>query len=170
MSKRVWDGAGHYSACSQNLVWWLFWFIWYEEDHYFTREAEIIIDIVHVYDFDNWLVGFCCFTSQVNSYGHCGKVSSPNHTFSWAGLNKRLTSNSCTYFRLKLTTTLLEWISEGRRMTIEIISWSISTKVWDRTGIELATPGSAVRQASVARHVTDCATQPGMTLIWFGLE
>ena len=27
-------------------------------------------------------------------------VSSPNHTFSWAGLNKRLTSNLCTYFRL----------------------------------------------------------------------
>ena len=23
----------------------------------------------------------CCFTSQVNSYGHCGTVSSPNHTF-----------------------------------------------------------------------------------------
>ena len=49
----------------------------------------------------DWLVGwFCCFTSQVNSYGHCGTVSPPNHTFSWAGLNKRLTSNLCTYFRL----------------------------------------------------------------------
>ena len=24
---------------------------------------------------------FCCFTSQVNSYGHAGAVSSPNHTF-----------------------------------------------------------------------------------------
>ena len=24
---------------------------------------------------------FCCFTSQVNSYVHCGTVSSPNHTF-----------------------------------------------------------------------------------------
>ena len=46
-------------------------------------------------------------------------------------------------------------------MTVEIISWSISTKVWDRTGIELTTPGSAVRHASVARHVTDCATRPG---------
>ena len=42
----------------------------------------------------------CCFTSQVNSYGHCGMVSSPNHTFSWAGSNKRITSNSCTYFPL----------------------------------------------------------------------
>ena len=27
--------------------------------------------------------------------------------------------------------------------------------------MELATPGSAVRLASVARHVTDCAMQPG---------
>ena len=52
--------------------------------------------------------------------------------------------------------------AEERRMTVEIISWSISTKVWDRTGIKLATPGSAVRNASVARHVTDCATWPGI--------
>ena len=49
-------------------------------------------------------------------------------------------------------------------MTVEIISWSISTKVWDRAGIELPTPGSAVRLASVARHVTDCATRPGHPL------
>ena len=46
-------------------------------------------------------------------------------------------------------------------MTVEIISRSISTKVWYRAGIELATPGSAVRHESVARHVTDCATRPG---------
>ena len=45
-------------------------------------------------------------------------------------------------------------------MIVEIISRSISTKVWDRAGIELATPGSAVRFASVARHITDCATRP----------
>ena len=43
---------------------------------------------------------FCCFTSQVNSYGHGGTVSSPNHTFSWASLNKQLTSTSCSYFPL----------------------------------------------------------------------
>ena len=29
--------------------------------------------------------------------------------------------------------------------------------------MELATPGTAVRLASVARHVTDCATRPGPT-------
>ena len=36
----------------------------------------------------------CCFTSQVNSYGPGGPVSSPFHTFSWTSLNKQLTSNS----------------------------------------------------------------------------
>ena len=36
-------------------------------------------------------------------------------------------------------------------------------KVWDRTVIELATPGSAVRLASVARHVTDCAMRPSFS-------
>ena len=50
---------------------------------------------------------------------------------------------------------------EGRRMTVDTISWSISMKVWDRAGIELATPGSVVRLASVARHVTDCTMWPG---------
>ena len=51
----------------------------------------------------------CCFTSKVNSYGHCGTVSSPNHTFSWASLNKRLTSNSCTYFRFTGEYIYLYW-------------------------------------------------------------
>ena len=46
-------------------------------------------------------------------------------------------------------------------MNVEIISCSISAKVWDRSGIELATPGSAVRYISAVRHVTDCATRPG---------
>ena len=50
-------------------------------------------------------------------------------------------------------------------MTVEIISLSISTKVWDRAGIKPAIPGSAVRLASVARHVTDCAMRPGLTII-----
>ena len=77
--------------------------------------------------------------------------------FSWAGLNKQLTHNLCTYFRLNEST-------EGRRMTVEIISWSISMKAWDWTGIELATPGSAIRLASEARHVTDCDRRPSMEI------
>ena len=109
---------------------------------------------------------FCCFTSHVNSYGHCGTVSSPNHTFSWAGLNKRLTSIRAHTFACNWQQPFLNESAEGRRMTVEIISWSISTKVWDRTGIELATPGSAVRHASVTRHVTDCATRPGTTALY----
>ena len=56
-------------------------------------------------------------------------------------------------------------------MTVEIISWSISTKVWYRAGIELATPGSAVRLASVATHVTDCAMLPGkVKILWSWLH
>ena len=39
-------------------------------------------------------------------------------------------------------------------MAVEIISWSISTKLWDQAQIELATPGSTIR------HVTDCAKRP----------
>ena len=30
--------------------------------------------------------------------------------------------------------------------------------------MELGTPGAAVRLASVARHITDCVTQPGILL------
>ena len=50
--------------------------------------------------------------------------------------------------------------AEGRRMTLDIISWSISMKVWDRNRIKLLTPGSAVRHASVVRHFTNCPTRP----------
>ena len=106
----------------------------------------------------------CCFTSQVNSYGHCGMVSSPNHTFSWASLNKQLTSNRAHTFACNWQQPFMNDSAEGRRMTVEIISWSISTKVWDRARIELATPGSAVSFPSVTRHVTDCAN-----LIWWTL-
>ena len=55
--------------------------------------------------------------------------------------------------------------ADGRRMSVEIISRSISTKVWDRAGIELATPGSAVSLASVARHVTNWATRLGLVVV-----
>ena len=53
-------------------------------------------------------------------------------------------------------------------MIIEIISRSISTKVWDWARIKLATPGSAVRLASAAGQVTDCATWPGKKILCTG--
>ena len=108
-----------------------------------------------------WRFGYSLFdvllNVPINSYGHGRTVSSPNHTFSWASLNKQLTSNT---FACNWQQPFLNASAEGRRMTVEIISWSISTRVWDRARIELATPGSAVRNASVARHVTDCPMQP----------
>ena len=82
------------------------------------------------------------------------------HTFSWASLNKQLTSTSCT-LACNWQQPFLNDSAEGRRMTVEIISWSFSTKVWERAGIKLSTPGSAVRLASVARQVIDCAMRPG---------
>ena len=70
----------------------------YERDFMMSLSDDKQADVIDA--FNTCFFSFCCFTSQVNSYGHCGKVSSLNHTFSWAGLNKRLTSNLCTYFRL----------------------------------------------------------------------
>ena len=69
----------------------------YEHSMLIKPKRLINIQFKH---YDCFVCLFCCFMYQVNSYGHCGTVSSPNHTFSWAGLNKRLTSNSCTYFCL----------------------------------------------------------------------
>ena len=79
---------------------------------------------------------FCCFTSQVNSYGHGRMVSSPYHTFSWASLKKQLTSTSCTHFRLKLTTTLLELISrreENDRRNYFMINLCSMEPGWSQT-------------------------------------
>ena len=105
----------------------------------------------------------------VNSYGHYEMVSSPKHTFSWTSIEQAVNQ----YFEhiLSLVTDNdPSWMfhsAEGRRMTVEIISWSISTKVWDRSGIELRTPRFAVRHTSVARHVTDCPTRPGVSFfVW----
>ena len=88
----------------------------------------------------------------VNGYGHGGTVSSPNHIFSWASLNE--------YF---LHIPFLKRFSKRSRMTVEIISRSIPSKVWDRAGIQLMTPGSAVRHASVAGHFPDCATRHSLS-------
>ena len=40
------------------------------------------------------------FYVPVNSYGHVETVCSPNHTFYWVSLTKRLTSTSCTNVHL----------------------------------------------------------------------
>ena len=83
---------------------------------FFLVNSEIIFSLISLTmgaTLDSWVCTefclFCCFTSQINSYGHGGTVSSPNHTFSWASLNKQLTSTSCPYFSLVTEKTLLEW-------------------------------------------------------------
>ena len=69
------------------------------KNHSFNAPKHIISKYC-IYTYNICFCLFCCFTSQVNCYGHCGTVSLPNYTFSWASLNKQLTSTSCTYFRL----------------------------------------------------------------------
>ena len=107
-----------------------------------------------------------CFTSKVNSYGHGGTVSSPNHTFSWTSLNKQLSSTSCTYSRLYVTDNIPSWMIQRREQNDRINYFMINLHesmgpARDRT------IGSAVRLASVARHITDCATRPGTAaLTW----
>ena len=52
-----------------------------DDSSIFTAEAKAVdlaLDFISTCWFFGW---FCCFTSQVNSYGHCGTVSSPNHFF-----------------------------------------------------------------------------------------
>ena len=93
-----------------------------------------------------------------NSYGHGGTVF-PGQA--WTSCLPVI----CAYtFICYWQQPFLNESAEGRRMTVEIISWSISSKLWDRAGIKLATPGSALRLASVARHITDCATQAGIDI------
>ena len=85
--------------------------------------------------------------------------------FSLASLNKRFLPVLCTHtFACNWYQPFLNESAKGRRMTVEIISWSISTKVWDQAQIELVTPGSAVRYASLVRQITHCTMGRGMTL------
>ena len=51
-------------------------------------------------------------------------------------------------------------------MAVEIISRSIFTKAWERARMELATPVSEVRQASVITHITDFTTWPGGCVLY----
>ena len=67
--------------------------------------------------------------------------------FSWASLTKRLTITS--------------WVSGRRRMIVENIPWSISTKGWDWAKIKLTTPGSAISLA------TYCTMEPGVNIVWW---
>ena len=49
---------------------------------------------------DFWLVGFVALRPKSTAMVIAGRSVHLTTLFSWAGLNKRLTSNLCTYFRL----------------------------------------------------------------------
>ena len=64
----------------------------------------------------------CCFTSQVNSYGHGRRVSSPNHTFFLGKLEQAVNQYFVHILSLVTDNNLLNDSAEGRRMTVEITS------------------------------------------------
>ena len=107
------------------------------------------------------LVGFVALRPKSTAMVIAGRSVHLTTLFPGQAWTSRLPVICAHTFACNWQQPFLNESAEGRRMTVEIISWSISTKVWDRAGIELATPGSAVRHASVARHFTDCATPPG---------
>ena len=69
----------------------------------------------------------------VNSYGHVKTVSSPNHTF-FLGKLDLLVNQYFVHILSLVTDNNPCWISGRRRTTVEIISWSISTKCWTGQG------------------------------------
>ena len=98
------------------------------------------------------MLGGSMLNAPVNSYGHVGTVSSPNHTFSSASLTMRLASTSCTNYTNQ---------RKGGEWPYKLF-YDISPRKYG-TGIELATPGSAVRHVSaltavrhVAGHLLQC--------------
>ena len=71
-----------------------------------------------------------------NSYGHGGMSVHLTKFFLWASLNKQLPVLRAHTFGFNWQQPFLNKSAEGRRMTIEIISWLISMKVWDQAGIK----------------------------------
>ena len=86
-----------------------------------------------------------------NSYGRVEKVSSPDYTF-FLGKLAKVVNQYFVHILLHVTDNNHSWICRRRRMTEEIIIWSIAMKVWEQAEIKLVIPGSAVRLAA------DCAS------------
>ena len=77
----------------------------------------------------------------VNSYGPVVIFSLPNHTF-FLGKLEQAVNQYFVYVISLVNDNNSTWI---KNMTVEIISWSISMKVWDQARIKLTTSGSVVK-------------------------
>ena len=83
----------------------------------------------------------CCFlTSTINSYGHGGTVSWPNHTFPVQAYNYQAVNQYSVPILSPVTDNCPSWISRRERMTVEKISWSVSTKEWCQPGASNTQP------------------------------
>ena len=84
------SSADLYVLPRKHLIWFSFCAYWKRHyDHlydYFWEKDKLQIDkpasfLSFYLENSGFVCLFCCFTSQVNSYGHGGTVSSPNHFF-----------------------------------------------------------------------------------------
>ena len=95
--------------------------------------------------------GMYCFALllyvPLNSYGCVGSVSSQNHIF-FLGKLEQAVHQYFVHIRSLVTDSNPSWMNQRKG------------------GIKLATPGSAVRLASVVRHVTDCPMRPSEIGLW----
>ena len=104
---------------------------------------------------------FCCFTSQVNSYGHGRIVSSPNLTFFLGKLEQAVNQYLMYILSLK-TDNNPSWMIQQRGGKWPYILFHNLHESMAPARDQTRYPRSAVRLASVARHVTHCPTQPGV--------
>ena len=80
-----------------------------------------------------WVVVALLLYIPVNSYGHVGRVSSPNHTFFHG---QAWTSTSIHTFACNWHQPFLNESVEEKKMTVESISWSLNVSMgsgWDQT-------------------------------------
>ena len=95
-----------------------------------------------------------------NTYGNVGTVSSPNHTFFLGKLGQAVNQNFVHILSLVTDPSFLESIS-GREDLGNYFMNNLHESMGPGRN-RTATPESAVRHASVVRHVTDCAMRPGI--------
>ena len=117
-------------------------------------KSWFFFNTINIFEVVKVSICLCCgFMAQSTQWGFVEHaVSSPtwtcNYTFYWAGSRRSLTS-IVHILSPETADNCPSWISERARMTVENISWTISTKKFaDLAGVEPPTSWSSVRCTS----------------------
>ena len=111
---------------------------------FWLRNKKIIIsytllpgglELLNIFGFLKWRFFFVCFVALRPKSTAMVMAGRSVHTLfpgqAWTSSKPELRAHT---FACNWQQPFLNDSAEGRRMTVEIISWSISMKVWDRTG------------------------------------